>query len=61
MTCIRIATRGSDLALVQARYVAGRIEAELGAETELVLTSGHYGSIAPSPTTNIHDSFAMNS
>lgn len=36
MTSIRIATRGSDLALVQARYVAGRIEAELGTETELV-------------------------
>jgi hydroxymethylbilane synthase len=34
---IRIATRGSDLALYQANYVAGRIEAELGAETELVV------------------------
>ena len=37
MTTIRIATRGSDLALVQARYVAARIESELGASTEIVL------------------------
>ncbi len=37
MTTIRIATRGSDLALWQARYVAGRIETELGAATELVV------------------------
>jgi hydroxymethylbilane synthase len=37
MTVVRIATRGSDLALAQARYVAGRIERELGAETELVV------------------------
>jgi len=37
MTAVRIATRGSDLALVQARYVAARIEAELGRETELVI------------------------
>jgi hydroxymethylbilane synthase len=36
MTTIRIATRASDLAMVQARYVAGRIEAELGAATEIV-------------------------
>ncbi len=33
----RIATRGSDLALAQARYVAARIERELGRETELVV------------------------
>jgi hydroxymethylbilane synthase len=37
VTTVRIATRGSDLALVQARYVAGRIESELGASTEIVL------------------------
>ena len=37
MTAVRIATRGSELALVQARYVAGRIEAELGLATELVI------------------------
>ncbi len=37
MRCIRIATRGSDLALFQAHYVAGRIQAELGAETEFVV------------------------
>jgi hydroxymethylbilane synthase len=37
VTTIRIATRGSDLALVQARYVAARIENELGASTEIVL------------------------
>jgi hydroxymethylbilane synthase len=37
VTTIRIATRGSDLALVQARYVAARIESELGAPTEIVL------------------------
>ena len=37
MTTIRIATRGSNLALVQARYVAARIEKELGTSTEIVL------------------------
>ncbi len=37
MTAVRIATRGSDLALVQARYVARRIESELGLETEIVI------------------------
>jgi hydroxymethylbilane synthase len=36
MTRIRIATRASDLALVQARYVAGRIEEELQVATQLV-------------------------
>jgi len=34
---IRIATRGSDLALTQARYVADRIEAELGRKSEIVV------------------------
>jgi hydroxymethylbilane synthase len=39
---VRIATRGSDLALWQARHVAGRIEAELARATEIVplTTSG---------------------
>ena len=37
MSTVRIATRGSDLALVQARYVAARIEKELGTSTEIVL------------------------
>jgi len=42
MTRVRIATRGSRLALVQARSVAAEIEARLGLETELVTlhTSG---------------------
>ncbi len=37
MKRVRIATRGSDLALVQARQIAGRIEKELDFETELVV------------------------
>lgn len=37
MRVVRIATRGSDLALWQARYVAGRIERELKRPTELVV------------------------
>ncbi|MCP4036119.1 MAG: hydroxymethylbilane synthase [bacterium] len=37
MTAIRIATRGSDLALAQARFIASRIEKECGRETELVI------------------------
>ncbi|MCZ6784225.1 MAG: hydroxymethylbilane synthase [Proteobacteria bacterium] len=42
MSAIRIATRGSELALAQARSVAGRIRGALGADTELVVvkTSG---------------------
>ncbi len=36
MTAVRIATRGSDLALWQARHVGERIAAALGVETELV-------------------------
>ena len=42
MTAVRIATRGSDLALAQANYIAGRIRSELGREAELVVirTSG---------------------
>lgn len=37
MSRIRIATRGSDLALTQSRHIAARIEAELGVETEIVV------------------------
>ena len=37
MKALRIATRGSDLALTQARHIAARIEKELGCETELVV------------------------
>ena len=36
MSTIRLATRGSDLALTQSRAMAARIESELGAEVELV-------------------------
>ena len=36
MKPLRIATRGSDLALWQARHVAGRLESELGRASELV-------------------------
>ncbi len=36
MTTIRIATRNSDLALAQARFVALRIEEKLGAKTQIV-------------------------
>jgi hydroxymethylbilane synthase len=36
VSAVRIATRKSELALWQARYVATRIEKELGRETELV-------------------------
>ena len=42
MTPVRIATRGSDLALAQARWVAGRLGEELSLESSLVVikTSG---------------------
>ncbi|MFQ5415955.1 MAG: hydroxymethylbilane synthase [Myxococcota bacterium] len=36
MTTIRLATRGSDLAITQSRGVARRIESELGIDVELV-------------------------
>ena len=36
MTTVRLATRGSALALTQSRAVAARIEAELGVEVALV-------------------------
>jgi len=35
MSVVRIATRGSDLALAQAHYIAGRLEKECGCTTEL--------------------------
>jgi hydroxymethylbilane synthase len=37
MSTLRIATRGSDLALAQANYIAGRVRTELGLEAELVI------------------------
>lgn len=37
MSRIRIATRGSELALTQTRHIAARLESELGVETELVV------------------------
>jgi hydroxymethylbilane synthase len=37
LSLIRIATRGSDLALTLARHIAARIEKELDCETELVV------------------------
>jgi hydroxymethylbilane synthase len=37
LNTLRIATRGSDLALTQARHIAARIEKELGCRTELVV------------------------
>jgi len=50
VTVVRIATRRSDLALWQARWVAGRIESMLGAATEIVplSTTGDrlHGSLA---------------
>ena len=36
MTRTRVATRATDLALWQARLIAGRIERELGVQTELL-------------------------
>jgi hydroxymethylbilane synthase len=37
VTTVRIATRGSDLALVQAKYVAGRVSETLGVTCEIVV------------------------
>ena len=37
MGMIRIATRGSDLALAQSRWIEQRIRRELGADTELLI------------------------
>jgi hydroxymethylbilane synthase len=36
MTTVRLATRGSDLALTQSRTIAARIETELGVDVEVV-------------------------
>jgi hydroxymethylbilane synthase len=36
VTTVRLATRGSDLALTQSRSMAARIEAELGVDVELI-------------------------
>jgi hydroxymethylbilane synthase len=53
MSLIRIATRGSDLALAQARYIAGRIEGELGHETELVILKTKGDKILDMPLAEI--------
>lgn len=53
MSTIRIATRGSDLALAQARYVAGRIEGELKHETELVVLKTKGDKILDQPLAEI--------
>jgi hydroxymethylbilane synthase len=37
LKALRIATRGSDLALTQARHIAARVEKEIGCATELVV------------------------
>jgi hydroxymethylbilane synthase len=50
---IRIATRGSDLAVAQARYVAGRIENELKASTELVILQTQGDRILDRPLAEI--------
>lgn len=39
MSAVRIATRGSELALAQANYIAGRVQAELGLDPEIVVVS----------------------
>jgi hydroxymethylbilane synthase len=39
MSTVRIATRGSDLALAQANYIAARIEKELSRQTEIIIVS----------------------
>lgn len=53
MSLVRIATRGSDLALVQARFIAARIEKELGRETELVILKTQGDKILDQPLAEI--------
>lgn len=53
MSLVRIATRGSDLALAQARYIAGRIERELDHETELVILKTKGDKILDMPLAEI--------
>jgi len=50
---IRIATRGSDLAVAQARYVAGRLENEFKASTELVILQTQGDRILDRPLADI--------
>jgi hydroxymethylbilane synthase len=53
MSLIRIATRGSDLALAQSRWVEERIRKELGAETELVVIKTTGDKILDKPLAEI--------
>lgn len=53
MNIVRIATRGSDLALAQARYIAGRIEGELDHKTELVILKTKGDKILDQPLAEI--------
>ncbi len=50
---IRIATRGSDLALTQARYIAKRLERELRVETELLVLTTKGDQILDKPLADI--------
>jgi hydroxymethylbilane synthase len=53
MEPIRIATRGSDLALAQARWIEARIRKELGAETELLIIKTTGDTILDRPLAEI--------
>jgi hydroxymethylbilane synthase len=50
---LRIATRGSDLALTQARYIAKRFERELGVEAELLVLTTQGDRILDKPLAEI--------
>ena len=50
---VRIATRGSDLALVQARYIARRVSETLAVETELVVITTTGDRIQQTPLAEI--------
>lgn len=50
---LRIATRGSDLALTQARYIAKRFERELRVETELLVLTTQGDRILDKPLAEI--------
>lgn len=53
MSVIRIATRGSELALAQARFVADRIQKELDHETELLVIKTQGDKILDVPLAEI--------
>lgn len=53
MSVIRIATRGSELALVQARFVSDRIQKELDHETELLVIKTQGDKILDVPLAEI--------